>query len=85
MRAANNDNVWGDEEKSVDIIVLPAPWKTWWAYCIYIGLAISLAAWYVIAQNNRYRRQKQLNNKLRELDALKMILWPIHPTNCAHP
>lgn len=71
VRAANNDNVWGDEEKSVDIIVLPAPWKTWWAYCIYIGLAISLAAWYVIAQNNRYRRQKQLNNKLRELDALK--------------
>ncbi|HMY39874.1 MAG TPA: ATP-binding protein, partial [Marinagarivorans sp.] len=71
VRAANNDNVWGDEEKSIEIIVLPAPWQTWWAYCIYATLAVGLIAWYVIAQNRRYRRQKHLNAKLRELDSLK--------------
>ncbi|HNG61795.1 MAG TPA: two-component regulator propeller domain-containing protein, partial [Cellvibrionaceae bacterium] len=45
VRAANNDNVWGDEEKSIEIIVLPAPWQTWWAYCIYATLAVGLIAW----------------------------------------
>lgn len=71
VRAANNDNVWSEETKSIEIIVLPAPWKTGWAYCIYLSLAAGLVAWYVIAQNQRYSRQKRLNTKLRELDALK--------------
>ncbi len=71
VRAANNDNLWGDEETAIDIVVLPAPWKTWWAYCIYSALAAGLVAWYVIAQNQKYSRQKRLNYKLKELDALK--------------
>jgi len=71
VRAANNDNVWGEQETAIEIIVLPAPWKTWWAYCIYVSCIAALIAWYVIAQNQKYRREKRLNTKLQELDSLK--------------
>lgn len=44
VKAANNDGVWNPAEKTLAIIILPAPWKTWWAYCLYAlsGLVIIL-------------------------------------------
>lgn len=37
--ASNRDGVMSDHVASIDIVVLPAPWRTWWAYSIY-GLII---------------------------------------------
>jgi ligand-binding sensor domain-containing protein len=39
VKAANNDGVWNDTGVSLKIRVLPPPWRTWWAYCLY-GLAL---------------------------------------------
>lgn len=36
VKAANNDGVWNESGKTLFIKVLPAPWKTWWAYSIYL-------------------------------------------------
>jgi len=33
--AGNSDNVWSDPGLSLDIVVKPAPWNTWWAYLLY--------------------------------------------------
>lgn len=35
LKAANNDGLWNETEKTVTIKVLPPFWKTWWAYLIY--------------------------------------------------
>ena len=40
VKASNNDGVWSDSDKTVKIIQLPPPWKTWWAYTIYVLLVI---------------------------------------------
>lgn len=71
VQAANNDGVWSDTTKTIKVIVLPAPWKTWWAYCIYLGVIIYAAAYYAVSQQRKYAQEKQLNSKLRELDKLK--------------
>ena len=42
MRATNNDGIWSDYVPTVEVIVLPPFWRTWWAYCIYIALGFGL-------------------------------------------
>lgn len=71
VMASNNNKLWSEEQRSINIIVLPAPWRTWWAYCIYIGSLLGLVGWYIIVQRKKYAHEKHLNEKLVELDQLK--------------
>lgn len=36
VKASNNSGIWNDEYRSLVLKVLPPPWKTWWAYALYI-------------------------------------------------
>jgi len=40
VRASNNDGLWNDEGVSLDVIILPAWWQTWYAKVIYLLLFI---------------------------------------------
>jgi len=40
--AGNSDNIWSEPSISLNIIVQPAPWNTWWAYLLYV-IAVALA------------------------------------------
>ena len=43
--ASNKDGVWSNEGEWVQLTILPAPWKTWWAYAIYVLLfSLTIAA-----------------------------------------
>ncbi len=35
VKASNRDGVWGDRIASVQVRILPPPWRTWWAYVLY--------------------------------------------------
>jgi len=41
IKAGNSDNVWSEPGLTLNIVVKPAPWRTWWAYILYT-LAIAL-------------------------------------------
>ncbi|PTQ93969.1 signal transduction histidine kinase [Mucilaginibacter yixingensis] len=45
VKAANNDGVWNQQPAVLYIHVLPAPWKTWWAYVIYLIIAVIIMAY----------------------------------------
>jgi len=47
VKAANNDGIWSNNIKKIDIVVLPPFWKTWWAYLIYFAIAYAIA-YYII-------------------------------------
>ncbi len=71
VRASNNDGVWSDESKAITLILLPAPWKTWWAYSAYcLGFLLALAA-FVRSQRKKVAYERQVNTRLRNLDSLK--------------
>ena len=52
VKASNNDDVWNDEGTSVDIVILPPFWMTWW---FRIGIVLLLAAIFLFL----YRRRVQ--------------------------
>ncbi|MDD4921425.1 MAG: two-component regulator propeller domain-containing protein [Bacteroidales bacterium] len=38
VKACNADGIWSDSGTSIKIKVLPPPWKTWWAYLLYLAM-----------------------------------------------
>lgn len=43
VKITNNSNSIVEAENSVSVLISPAPWRTWWAYCIYlVGIAAIL-------------------------------------------
>jgi ligand-binding sensor domain-containing protein/signal transduction histidine kinase/DNA-binding response OmpR family regulator len=42
VKASNNDGVWVEEPIALKINVLPPPWKSWWAYTIYVLIILGL-------------------------------------------
>ncbi len=92
VKAANNDGYWNNEGASVQITVLPSPWKTWWFRLIVIILFLSITflIYYLRVQRMRAinltledlvdQRTKELqtmNMKLQELNATKDKLFSI--------
>ena len=63
IRAANNDGLWSDKIKSIEIIQLPPPWRTWWAYSLYTFTVLLIVGYYVYSQRNKrlfIEKQNQL-------------------------
>jgi signal transduction histidine kinase/ligand-binding sensor domain-containing protein/DNA-binding NarL/FixJ family response regulator len=76
-KGSNNDGYWNEEGASLKITILPPPWKTWWAYSLYLLFIISIL---YITFRFYLRRQQLLQKmaleqvqyeKLEELDRMK--------------
>lgn len=63
VKASNPYGIWGNEVKSIRITVLPAFWKTWWAFMIY-GLILLGLFW--LAKNIRQTRLRLENQAMIE-------------------
>ena len=55
VKAANNDGIWNEEGAKMVIHILPPPWRTWWAYLIYIISAVGF-----IYAFSKYREKQQI-------------------------
>jgi diguanylate cyclase (GGDEF)-like protein len=65
VKASNNDGIWNEQGHSIQLIVLPPPWKTWWAYTIYTALFLSLLLLFV---RNQHQKVVAARNISRELE-----------------
>lgn len=64
VRGTNNDGLWGSQELTVPIEVLPPRWKTWWAYTLYC-LTFLIILWAITrAQRNKVIFVKMVNEQL---------------------
>ncbi|WP_340202061.1 two-component regulator propeller domain-containing protein [Ascidiimonas sp. W6] len=75
VKGTNNDGVWNEKGKSLEITILPPWWGTWWAYGFYIIAALSLL--YI---GYRYRINQLETVRLKELDEAKRTMY----TNITH-
>lgn len=64
VEASNNDGVWNDKGAQLEIIVSPAPWFTWWAYCLYAAAIIFTA--YRLFKYNSDRLQREAERRYSE-------------------
>lgn len=68
---ASVDGQWKNANKtSISITVLSPPWKTWWAYFIYIVIFIVALRFSVKYYTNKVREEKE-----QELDQMKLLFF----------
>jgi len=86
VKASNNDNVWNEIPKELHVKILPALWKTWWAYVLYILFGIFLM-WlfrrYILVSaeyKNKIKFEKLEQSKIREVNKMKLEFF----TNISH-
>jgi signal transduction histidine kinase/ligand-binding sensor domain-containing protein/DNA-binding NarL/FixJ family response regulator len=60
VRAANKDGVWSDEPASLDIVIEPPYWKTWWFRVAATIVLVGVSYGAVLARLSVLRRQKAL-------------------------
>ena len=71
VKASNNEGVWNHEGASIGIEIIPAPWKTWWAYTIYLLSIVAVIVWYVRGQRKVIEFQEAMMDRLKNADRLK--------------
>ncbi|MDO4164462.1 MAG: two-component regulator propeller domain-containing protein [Bacteroides sp.] len=67
--ASNENGVWSSEMRTLEIVVLPPFWATWWAYLIYILVALGILALIYRTARNRMLLQNEL--RLRQMEQAK--------------
>lgn len=71
VRGSNNDGIWNEEGASLEIVILPPLWETWWAYLLY-GIAVVASIAFIIHYftEKRYLKNsillKQKENEMHE-------------------
>ncbi len=86
VKASDQNGLWSNQITSLEIVILPPPYKTWWAYIVY--LLIIMAASYFVAKMliNRIRLRNKLKisqiekEKSEELAQIKLRYF----TNISH-
>ncbi len=86
VQAANQDGIWGDSFKKINIKILPAPWFSIWAYLIYFSLFLSVSAAFIYFLRNRQKLRHELelehiqHNQDKKINELKLSFF----TDIAH-
>jgi signal transduction histidine kinase len=67
VKGSNNDGIWNEEGTSIQIIIYPPWWRSWWAYALY-ALAIVGGIWAFIEYRSRRLKQekRELEQKVAE-------------------
>ncbi len=78
VKASNDDGYWNEAGASLELTILPPPWKTWWAYTLYSLAILAVLVGFVQYQRNKVKqKQRELDReirvsaRLRQLDKLK--------------
>lgn len=73
VKASNSSGQWSNQQLDVVVHVLPAPWKTVWAYVLYALLIVAVL--YLVYRHQREKvaleKEKQLNHALVRINAVK--------------
>lgn len=69
VKGSNNDGIWNDTPKRLLIEVLPAPWKTWWAYTGYLSIFLLLL--YAWARLNKKQVRLEHDLQLEHMEKVK--------------
>lgn len=86
VKGANHDNVWNNRPTNIKIIIKPAPWKTWWAYTIYLLFIFCFLyglAWFIQSKSrlkNKLELEYIASKKNEELNKAKLQFF----TNISH-
>ena len=70
VKASNNDGIWNEEGASIQFVILPPWWRTWWAYTLYSLLALGML-WTIRYYEIKRLKLRHRAEHLAEVDTLK--------------
>ncbi|MDH6533609.1 hybrid sensor histidine kinase/response regulator [Parabacteroides sp. 52] len=73
VKAANNDGRWNPEETTLTITVAPPIYKTWWAYTLYILIALTLAYQIYRYQHRKHELERDIRYRQKEQERMKEL------------
>ncbi len=86
VRGSNNDGVWNKEGTSVRMRITPPPWKSWWAYALYVMSVLSAVLTFLCHQRNKLEQQRMLAEQkteakllMQEMEIAKHIQTALSP------
>ncbi len=82
LLGANSDGVWNPNERQISVVVLPPPWRSWWAYLIYLTL-IGLTV-FALIRFLRLRHKVQLQEVAKQQQDELMEMKLRFFTNITH-
>jgi signal transduction histidine kinase/ligand-binding sensor domain-containing protein/DNA-binding response OmpR family regulator len=86
VKASNSDGLWNEKGAVINVEILPAPWRSWWAYLIYLMLFIASLlvirkySLIRIHEKNELKQERLEKEKIEEINQLKLQLF----TNISH-
>ncbi len=86
VKAANNDGLWGEDVSTLDFLIKPSPWLTWWALALYALGLLALAGffWLYFTNKKMYRHELAMERlkeeNMRELTQARINFF----TNISH-
>lgn len=86
VKGANQNGIWSPEVRRLQITILPPPWLSWWAYCMYGIAFIALAGYAYHIVKNRIRMKQAIEmgkierQKMEEINHAKLQFF----TNITH-
>ncbi len=69
VKASNHQGVWSEQGRSIELTILPAPWRTWWAYSLYLLMGLGIVGLFAVQQVKKQQAIKIRNEQLR------LALW----------
>lgn len=86
VKGANQNGVWSSDVQRLRITILPPPWLSWWAYCLYFLLFVTSAYYVYRVVRNRIRMKQAIEmgkierQKMEEVNHAKLQFF----TNITH-
>ncbi len=77
VKSSNNDGVWNETPASIDIIMYPPWWRTWWALSLYFTVSAIVLIWarQLIVHRERLKISSKMDHlelvHLQEMDHMK--------------
>jgi len=71
LQGTNSQGVWSDQMLSMQLVILPPLWLTWWAFVIYAFLSAALLFYFFYRHKKTLQEQQTINQHLRRVDQLK--------------
>jgi len=64
VRASNSDGVWNESGIEIPLMVADPPWKTWWAYTLYLLAVVAAVFMSWRHQENKLQRESDYSRRL---------------------
>ncbi|MCJ8268549.1 MAG: GGDEF domain-containing protein, partial [Psychrosphaera sp.] len=71
VKASNKDGYWNEQGKSLNVTVLPPPWKSSGAYAFYLLCFVAVVVAFVRVQRKNVLQERAINLQLKQVNKLK--------------